>query len=53
MKLNSTHNRAGWSSNPFVGHVAAGALLQRMHARGDDRPLDQATATKFDREEWE
>jgi hypothetical protein len=28
MKLNSTHNRAGWSSKAFVGDVAAGPLLQ-------------------------
>ena len=35
-------SRSGW-----------GAAAKRMHARGDDRPLDQATATKFDREEWE
>ena len=34
--------RSGWA-----------AAARRMHARGDDRPLDQATATKFDREEWE
>ena len=34
--------RSGWA-----------AAAKRMHARGDDRPLDQATATKFDREGWE
>jgi antitoxin MazE len=33
--------RSGWA-----------AAAKRMHARGDDRPLDEATATKFDREEW-
>lgn len=32
MKLNSTHNRAGWSSKVFVGHVAAGPPLQSVCA---------------------
>ena len=34
--------RSGWA-----------AAAKRMRARGDDRLLDEATATKFDREEWE
>ena len=34
--------RSGWA-----------AAAKRMRARGDDRPLDQMTATKFDREKWE
>jgi antitoxin MazE len=34
--------RSGWA-----------AAAKRMRARGDDRPLDETTAAKFDREEWE
>ena len=34
--------RSGWA-----------AAAKRMRARRDDRALDEATATKFDREEWE
>jgi len=36
------HARKGWA-----------AAAQRMRARSDDRLLDESTATKFDREEWE
>jgi antitoxin MazE len=34
--------RSGWA-----------AAAKRMRARGDDVLLDESTATKFDREEWE
>jgi antitoxin MazE len=34
--------RSGW-----------GPAAKRMRARGDDRLLDEATSTEFDREEWE
>ena len=34
--------RSGWA-----------AAAKRMHARGDDRPLEEVTATKFDRDGWE
>jgi antitoxin MazE len=34
--------RSGWA-----------AAAKRMRARGEDRLLDESTATKFDREEWE
>lgn len=34
--------RSGWA-----------AAAKRMRDRGDDRLLDEAIATKFDREEWE
>jgi hypothetical protein len=30
MKLNSTPDPAGWSFKAFVGHVAAGPLLQSV-----------------------
>jgi antitoxin MazE len=36
------HPRSGWA-----------AAAKRMRARGDDRPLDASTPTRFDREEWE
>jgi antitoxin MazE len=36
------HARSGWT-----------AAAKRMRANGDDRLLDQSTATKFDHEEWE
>jgi antitoxin MazE len=36
------HARKGWA-------VAA----QRMHARSEDRLVDEPTSTRFDREEWE
>jgi antitoxin MazE len=36
------HPRSGWA-----------AAARRMRVRGDDRLLDQPTATKFDHEEWE
>lgn len=34
--------RSGWA-----------AAAKRMAARGDDRIADEATSTRFDREEWE
>lgn len=34
--------RSGWAE-----------AAKRMHARKDDQLLDEPTATKFDREEWE
>ena len=34
--------RCGWA-----------AVAKRMRARGDDRPLDEAIATNFDRDGWE
>jgi antitoxin MazE len=36
------HARKGWA-----------AAAQRMHKRSEDRPLDEPTSTRFDREEWE
>jgi antitoxin MazE len=35
------HPRSGWAN-----------AAKRMRTRGDDALLDEATATKFDREEW-
>ena len=34
--------RSGWA-----------AAAKRMHVRGDDRPIEEVTATKFDRDGWE
>lgn len=34
--------RAGWDE-----------AAARMHAQGDDRPLDLTTTTRFEAEEWE
>lgn len=34
--------RAGWA-----------AAARRMHDQGEDRILDAATATRFDKEEWQ
>jgi antitoxin MazE len=36
------HARKGWA-----------AAAQRMHARSEDRLLDEPTPTRFDSEEWE
>ena len=38
----ATKPRAGWAE-----------AARRMHARGEDQPLDPPMATRFDREEWE
>jgi antitoxin MazE len=34
--------RSGWA-----------AAAKRLRARGEDRPVDESTATTFDRDEWE
>ena len=36
------HARKGWA-----------AAAQRVHARSDDRLLDEPTTTRLDREDWE